>query len=208
MIKLFRSAIYAGIAIGSAAFGYLAANIQPDIYGPLVGAILFSFGLLTVVEYKIKLFTGTAGFINKNQVSDLLVVLFGNIIGCLLMALITKVSPLDIEAAAYKVIDLRMKTGALGCGVLAIGCGFIMTTVVSFARKKQYLPLLFGVPLFIVCGFTHCVADAFTYLSLPTDFLLENAAQILTIYISIVIGNFVGCNLYRIILKKEQYTLE
>lgn len=205
MIKLLRSSIFAGIAIGTAGFGFLASGIQSEAYGSLVGAVLFSFGLLTVIGYGLKLYTGTAGFIQKNQVGSLFLILLGNIVGCLCAALLSRVSPLAIQDAAQNILELRLRTGALRCGLLGIGCGFIMTTAVQFARQKQYLPLLLGVPLFIVCGFTHCVADAFYYLCVPVAFWKAHMLQILTVYASIVIGNLIGCNLYRIVLSKEQY---
>ena len=81
----------------------------------------------------------------------------------------------------------------------------MMTTSVKFAREKNYLPLLFAVPLFIVCGFTHCVADAFYYLCVPVAFLKAHAWQVLGVYVCIVLGNLIGCNLYRIVLHREQY---
>lgn len=205
MIRLLRSSIFAGIAIGTAGFGFLASGVQSDTYGSLAGAVLFSFGLLTVVGYKLKLYTGTAGFIMKNEIGNLFLILFGNIAGCLLMALLSRVSPMDIQAAAQNILEARLRTGALRCGLLGIGCGFIMTTAVQFARQKQYLPLLFGVPLFIMCGFTHCVADAFYYLCVPLTFWKAHAVQILAVYACIVIGNLIGCNLYRIVLAKDQY---
>ena len=205
MIKLLRSSIFAGIAIGTAGFGFLASGVQSEAYGSLAGAVLFSFGLLTVVGYRLKLYTGTAGFIRKNEVGDLFLILLGNIIGCLCVALLSRVTLLEIQAAAQNILELRLRTGALRCGLLGIGCGFIMTTAVQFARQKQYLPLLFGVPLFIVCGFTHCVADAFYYLCVPVAFWKAHALQILAVYVCIVLGNLVGCNLYRIVLAKEQY---
>ena len=204
MIKLFRSAIFAGIAIGTAGFGFLASGLQTS-YGSLVGAVLFSFGLLTVVGYKLKLYAGTAGFIKRNEVGDLFLILSGNIIGCLCMALMSRLSPLDIQAAAQKILELRLGTGALKCGLLAIGCGFIMTTAVQFARQGQYLPLLFGVPLFIVCGFPHCVADAFYFLCVPISFIKAHFWAVAGLYICLVLGNLVGCNLYRIVLQKDQY---
>ena len=205
MIKLLRSSIFAGIAIGTAGFGFLASGVQSEAYGSLVGAVLFSFGLLTVVGYRLKLYTGTAGFIRKNEVGDLFLILLGNIIGCLCVALLSRVTPLEIQAAAQNILELRLRTGALRCGLLGIACGFIMTTAVQFARQKQYLPLLFGVPLFIVCGFTHCVADAFYYLCVPVAFWKAHALQILAVYVCIVLGNLAGCNLYRIVLAKDQY---
>ncbi len=203
-MKLFRSSIFAGIAIGTAGFGFLAAGLQ-TAYGSLAGAVLFSFGLLTVVGYKLKLYTGTAGFISRTEVGDLFLILLGNIAGCLCVSLLARVSPLEIQAAAQKVLQLRLDTGALKCGLLAIGCGFIMTTAVNFARKGQYLPLLFGVPLFIVCGFPHCVADAFYFLCVPFAFIKAHFLSVMGLYICIVLGNLVGCNLYRIVLSKDQY---
>ncbi len=205
MIKLIRSSVFAGIAIGTAGFGYLASGVQSSVYGTLVGAVLFSFGLLTVVGYKLKLYTGTAGFIRKNEVGDLLMVLLGNIVGCLCKALLTRMSPMDIQAAAQKILELRLSTGAFRCGLLAIGCGFIMTTSVHFARQGQYLPLLFGVPLFIVCGFPHCVADAFYFLCVPVTYIKAHFLSVMGLYLCIVLGNLVGCNLYRIVLSKDQY---
>ena len=171
----------------------------------MAGAVLFSFGLLTVVGYKLKLYTGTAGFIKKNEIGDLFMVLLGNIVGCLCVALLSRMSPLDMQAAAQKVLELRLGNGAVRCGLLAIGCGFIMTTAVHFARQGQYLPLVFGVPLFIVCGFPHCVADVFYFLCVPVAFLKANLLSVLILYICIVLGNLVGCNLYRIVLAKDQY---
>ena len=205
MLKTLRSAIFAGIYIGTAGFGFLASGIQSEVYGSLVGAVLFSLGLMAVVGYKLKLYTGTAGFINKNEVGQLFLILLGNIIGCLCLGLMTRVSPMDIQTAAQKVLELRLKTGALRCGLLGIPCGLLMTTAVTFARKGNMLPLLFAVPLFIVCGFTHCVADAFYYCAVPVAFLKAHALQILGVYVCIVLGNLIGCNLYRIVLAKDQY---
>ncbi len=205
MLKTLRSSIFAGIFIGTAGFGFLASGIQSETYGPLVGAILFSLGLLSVVGYKLKLYTGTAGFIQKNEVGNLFFILFGNILGCLCLGLISRISTMDIQGAAQKVLELRLETGALRCGLLGIPCGFLMTTAVRFAREKHYIPLLLAVPLFIVCGFTHCVADAFYYTCVPVAFLKAHALQVIGVYVCIVLGNLIGCNLYRIVLAKDQY---
>lgn len=193
-IKTFRSSFLAGICIGIAGFGYLAEK-------SIIGAVLFAFGLLTVVHYGLRLYTGTAGFIKKGEVGKLLFILFGNIIGCLAVALMVRCSPMPLQETAQKILEGRLAVGPLKGGILAIGCGFIMTTAVTFARKSQNLPLLFGVPLFIMCGFPHCVADVFYYLCVPFSFIGENLIDVLIFYVSIVFGNFVGCNLYRFVWK-------
>ena len=196
MLKILRSSIVAGICIGIAGFGYLAEK-------SIVGAVLFAFGLLAVVHYGLKLFTGTAGFFRKGEFGNLFVILLGNIIGCLVVALIARCSPMPLQQTAQGILEGRLAIGPLKGAALAVGCGGIMTTAVQFGRQGKYLLILFGVPMFITCGFPHCIADAFYYLCAPLPFLAENALQVILFYISIVIGNFIGCNLYRVIMPKE-----
>jgi len=195
MTNIIKSSVLAGICIGIAGFGYLAEK-------SIIGAVLFAFGLLTVVHYSLKLYTGTAGFIKKGEVGTLFLILAGNLVGCLLIALMARCSPMPLQDTAQKVLEGRLAIGALRGGVLSIGCGFIMTTAVTFARQGKNLPLLFGVPLFITCGFPHCVADAFYYMCVPLEFITANLVSILIFYVSIVIGNFIGCNLYRMFFLK------
>jgi len=192
-IELFRDilplAILAGICISIGC----VVNLR---VGGVAGAGLFAFGLTTVVYYGLKLYTGTAGFIRRQGDWTMLVmVLIGNIIGCLLTAwLIGYAQPDCIEPAA-KILAGRLAKGPLACFLLAIGCGFIMTTAVEFARKGKMLPLIFGVPVFILCGFAHSIADAFYFLVSPFTQLCQT--EVLIVYIAEVLGNFVGCNLYR-----------
>lgn len=196
MFDIFRSAIFAGICIS-------VGGIVNLTVGGIAGAVLFAFGLLTVVSYSLKLYTGTAGFISntRKDFGTLFLILLGNIVGCLLSGLAIRYSNPDIVAAADAVVVKRMASGAIKCGILGIGCGFVMTTSVKFAREGKFLPLLFGVPLFILCGFTHCVADAFYYCTASLDIMWQNAIEILVIYIATVLGNLVGCNLYRPFVK-------
>lgn len=196
MFKLFRSSALAGFTIGLAGFGYLTVGGVP-------GAVVFAFGLLTVIAYGLKLFTGTAGFIGKDEFPSLLLILLGNVTGCLTVALLTRLSPNDLQSVAQTIMHGRIANGAIRSGMLAIGCGFIMTTSVTFAREKNYLPLLFGVPLFIFCGFPHCLVDAFYILTTPFDFVKSNLTDLLAVYGCVVAGNFIGCNLYRIILPQK-----
>lgn len=197
-----RSSILSGIAVGIAGWGYLAST-------NIIGSVLFSFGLLTVVQYKLRLYTGTAGFVpfrdeeGRNcivpSIVELLVILLGNIIGCLLVALLSRLSPIDLGSSAQQILQGRLAIGPLRAGLLAIGCGFIMTTVVTAARAGKPLVLLLGVPLFIICGFPHCIADAFYYLAVPVAYTSSHLVDLLILYPCLVIGNFVGCNLYRFI---------
>ncbi|MDE6793411.1 MAG: formate/nitrite transporter family protein [Muribaculaceae bacterium] len=186
----FRSVI-AGICIGIAATVYL--NV-----GGLAGSILFSFGLIAVVSLQLLLFTGISYMVWGSGYGRLLVILVFNLLGCLLVAAVT--STPELTACAEGIISKRLTQGPLKCGLLAIGCGFIMTTAVTQAKAtpRNWLPLLLGVPVFIQCGFPHCIADAFYLEACSVDYLRENIMEIVCFYVSIVLGNYAGCNLYRL----------
>ena len=195
-LKIFLSAIFAGICIGLAGLGFLTNKT--------VGMFLFIFGLASVVNYKVKLFTGTAGFLEKtNDLLMLLVCLVGNLAGCYLISRIAVCSPNNLTETAEQILANRLSLGWFNCGVMAIGCGILMSSSVQFARASQnfghWVPLILGVPLFILCGFPHCIADSFYYMTCSSEFLLTNLTDIIILYISIVFGNFIGCNVYHII---------
>ena len=188
-MKSLSSSILAGICIAFGGIAFLKV-------GGLSGAVLFTFGLLTVVHYKLKLFTGTAGFFeSKKDLYNLFLILFGNIIGTSIVALMVNVAMPTLVPVASEILANRMENTILSTLILGIGCGFVMTTAVTFGREGKFLPLLFGVPLFIMCGFLHSIADAFYYAVAYASLTIK----VIPIYISVVIGNFIGCNLYRII---------
>ena len=189
MKKIIPLTILAGICISIGC----VVNLR---VGGVAGAVLFAFGLTTVVYYGLKLYTGTAGFIRlKGDWVMLGLVLLGNIIGCLLTAWLIAYAQPDCIEPASKILAGRLAKGPFACFLLAIGCGFIMTTAVEFARKGKMLPLVLGVPVFILCGFAHSIADAFYFLVSPTEQMLQT--EVLVVYVSEVLGHFVGCNLYR-----------
>lgn len=187
--------IFAGILIGIAGWGFLA--------NPVLGMFLFCIGLIAVVKYGARLYTGTAGFLTGwRDLFPLLLILLGNIIGCLAVASISLFSPLHLGEAATGIITARLQTGWLGTGLLAIGCGLLMSLAVDFARKNRdfsdWLPLLFAVPAFILCGFPHCVADAFYCCVYLLNASSVSWGALVAYYGAIVLGNFIGCNVYRI----------
>lgn len=196
-LTILSKSIWAGILIGLAGMGFLSNST--------IGIFLFAFGLSAIILYKAKLFTGVSGFINdKQDLKELPFVLLGNIIGCYLMSCITMMNSTEIIENTISILEKRLNNGPFINGILGIGCGILMTTAVNFAKKYDniiyWTPLFLGVPLFIVCGFPHCIADAFYYLSCPHYILIEYSGIILLNYLCIVIGNFIGCNLYRLFI--------
>ena len=195
--NIFRSSVFAGILIAIAGYGFLA--------GQAVGMFLFILGLAAVVSYKLKLFTGTVGFIQWEKIHHLVIILLGNVLGCWLVSLIAKVDTvLGIQTAAQTVLQSRLQLGWLACSIKAIGCGVLMSAAVEFSKRGTdfgyWVPLLFAVPLFIHCGFPHCVADAFYFLTCPKSVLMDSGWDLLGVYGGIIAGNAIGCNIYRLFL--------
>ena len=215
--SILKSSILGGFAISIAAFCY----VMPQ--GSIIGALLFSFGLLTVVLYNFGLYTGQAGFFQTfDEYGDVMLVLLGNVIGCLLGACICVLSSIDNSVPSVFIenaLNARFADNGIDAIKLiakAVGCGFIMTVAVKLARTVKIsqnfiyvLPLLLGVPIFLISGFFHSVVDAF-YLSygfISPNISMGNAEMILLRICDwwlVVLGNLLGCNLIRIISWNKQ----
>ena len=196
MKEVISESLLAGIFISVGAIAFLTV-------GGIVGAVLFTFGLASIVCYKLGLYTGMSGFVeNKEQLKVLMVVLVSNIIGCIAASYATSLSLPDLGNTAIDIVNKRLDAGPVNVFILAIFCGLIMTTVVKFAKSEnKWIPLLFGIPLFIMCGFVHSIADAFYYgLAWFSGYGMDWSNGLM--YLMAVLGNFVGCNLYRIIMLK------
>lgn len=181
--------VFAGLLIGIAGLVYLRV-------GGLSGAVLFVFGLLCVVMCSAQLYTGKAGYLPYREMPRLVLMLLGNAVGCLLAALIARYCTGDtLFANLDGILSARLTASWHGLTVTSIGTGMIMTLAVYGARRGHYLPLLFGVPVFIMCGLPHCVADAFYYsLALLTD---RFEWMLLWAWLWAIVGNYIGCNLPR-----------
>lgn len=174
----------AGICISLGGAAYLKI-------GGVEGAVLFAFGLLTIVHYKLPLYTGMAGFFDfKSKMGwlELLYTLIMNSMGCSFVAPIIGFDGCDV-------IFSRIEAGYLNCFFRAILCGIIMTFVVGAARERNPLPLIWGIPLFILCGFYHSIADAYYMFSSLEE--IDLVIDYLPYWVVIILGNFVGCNISR-----------
>lgn len=182
------SPLLAGVLIGIAGAVYL--NV-----GGVVGAAMFAFGLMSVVCWKLDLFTGKSGFWSGRMIWRLIPVLLLNIAGVAMVAL-TTMKP-EMTDMAVGITAKRFATPVWKLFLLSACCGFIMTTAVKFGREGNWWPLLFGVPTFILCGFPHCVADIFYWTVAMVQG--ESLWVILPVYLVTVAGNYAGCNVPRLI---------
>ena len=76
MKRFLLMSVFAGLLIGTGGLVYLRV-------GSIPGAVLFAFGLLSVVMCGAQLYTGKAGFLPLKDFPRLLLMLAGNAVGCL-----------------------------------------------------------------------------------------------------------------------------
>lgn len=194
MGELFRKSVFAGMLIS---LGCLV-NLK---VGGYVGAVLFAFGLMSVVYYGLPLYTGRAGFCaTVKDLKTLPMILLGNVLGTSILGVLSFAFMPELVQAAHGIVSSRIASSIPRALFLSFLCGFVMTTVVTFARRDDHkmLPLLFGIPLFILSGFWHSIADAFYYVV-----SMKFSVDVLWIYPVTVLGNFVGCTVYNLLVSKS-----
>ncbi len=182
-----RLSLFAGLLIGLGAAGFLAL-------GGLPGAVIFAFGLVGVVLSGSLLYTGKAGVMT--DIGALALIWLFNVIACILVGLLVLSVGGESVERAQDVVAGRLAQGPWRSFLRAVGCGLIIDISVWLYRSsKNLVPVLFGVPLFIVCGFYHSIADV---VYLVAAWTWDPA--ILWYYPVIVLGNYAGCNVRRLLL--------
>ena len=151
--------------------------------GSPLGPVLFALGLLGVCYMGQNLFTGKCGFLfqDKIKVLDLLIILIVNLISGYLIGLVFSYTDKDVFFSAVSKVskwDL-----SISFFIKSILCGIIMYIAVYMYRKGTPLGIIFGIPLFIFCGFQHCIANIIT-MGVARTFHLS--------ILICILGNFIG----------------
>ena len=120
--------ILAGFMISIGAIVYIKI-------GGLIGAIFFSIGLISIICFKLELFTGKAGLYSRGEISleELIRIWCGNYLGTLLAACGIILTPQGIEIAdaASKIVETRNGTSFISLVILGIFCGVLMNTAIT-----------------------------------------------------------------------------
>ena len=151
--------------------------------GNPIGPVIFAFGLLGVCYMGQNLFTGKCGFLiqDKIKVLDLLIILIVNLVTVYLIGLVfSKMDPVVYQNAVEKVATWNISWSFFAKSIM---CGIIMYIAVLMYRKQTPLGIIYGIPLFIFCGFQHCIANVITLgVARTFDFSL----------LVCIAGNFIG----------------
>lgn len=174
-------AIYAGFMIGAGGIVYLSLESR------MVGALLFSFGLLTIVNQGFFLYTGKIGFAKtKEDFMRIPVIIAGNFIGTWLAAMLCRGAEMKISSAA--ICEAKLAKTPVSILILSVFCGIMMYLAIdNFNKCKNHLFIIAPVMIFILSGFEHSVANMF-YFSLAG---MWNAKSILYLFL-MILGNGIG----------------
>ncbi len=205
MRKLILKSVLAGMSI---AFGAIVYCICSAYDQSIIGAALFSVGILLVIEFDFKLLTSYVPKyaplgVEENKVKEygkyfrncLLVLLF-NFLGAALAALIVSLTRVCDESFMQIINDIahhKVDDNLLSVFIMSLFCGIIIACICKADTWKHnigYIVIL--ITVFIVCGFDHVVANSF-YLVLSKElFTIHGVIYFLVNFI----GNFIGGYLF------------
>ena len=153
--KLSR-AVFAGIAIALGGWAYLLAP------NPIIGAILFACGLLTVRIYGLHLFTGKVQYMltNENPWYYYPLILLCNFFGVAIVVVFSYL--LAHEPAAQIALAKQSQEWQIAL-IKGIGCGMLMS--LATYKETPFWVTILAVATFILAGFNHCIADFYYMLA-------------------------------------------
>jgi nitrite transporter NirC len=183
-------AIIAGIYIGIAGLVYLSLDNH------IIGALLFSFGLLVIVTRGYNLYTGKIGYLlpyTKGYIMVILKTLLGNILGIAAVAFLFRLTGISsVVTAGSDLFALKMTHTWYETLALAIFCGMMMYIAVdSFKNVKhdiaKVIILVFAVMIFILSKFEHSIANML-YFFLGDAYTLKSILYL----VLMILGNAIG----------------
>ena len=157
-----------------------------------------SVGLFTVCTNGLNLYTGKVLYLFENKPSyliDLLIIWMGNLVGAWLTGTavrLTRVAPAYIEKA-QSMAEAKVGDSLFSLFLLGVLCNLLIFIAVDGYRNNphevgKYIAILFGVTVFIVCGFEHSVADMYYF---AVAGVLWQPKTLLAVVV-ITLGNSVG----------------
>ena len=134
----------------------------------VVGAVLFTVALLCICYKGYGLFTGKVGFLpekcDKDNWTVVLTALLGNLIATALCGWAIRYGLPNLGEVAETVCAAKLTQVWHQTAIRGVFCGILMYLAVSIFRDhKSIAAILFCVPVFILSGFEHSIADMFYF---------------------------------------------
>ena len=163
MLKTVTGSISAAIMISIGGSVFLACSDNR-----YYGAIFFSVALLSICYIGFYLYTGKIGYVVADHTPKNLAALGVGLVGNLAVTfpvgmLIRRAIP-ALGERAQAICEAKLEQSFGSTLIRAIFCGVLMYIAVEiFRSKKSPIGVLFGIPVFILAGFEHSIADMFYF---------------------------------------------
>lgn len=189
-MKKFICSVIAGMCIAIGGTVFLSVDSKP------LGALFFTIGLFAICTFGFDLFTGRVCYALENgrrYSRQLPLIWLGNLIGAAVTAWMVSLTRIgSIYEKAALMCQVKLNDSYLSIFILSILCNILIYIAVDGFKNNphelgKYLSLFFGVTVFILCSFEHCVANMF-YITMAKAWSARAAVFILIN----TLGNAVG----------------
>lgn len=190
VVKDFLKAIPAGFFIALAGLAYLSCESK------VVGALFFTVGLFAILVFNLNLFTGKVCYaftVKPKYALNLFAIWCGNFVGAAGTGLFLRLTRLSsLIEKCTSVANTKLNDGLLSVFILAMLCNVLIFVAVHGFNNFKFdlaraLALFFGVSIFVLCGFEHCVANMFYF-----TFAGVWSAKTFGYLLIMTLGNMVG----------------
>ena len=166
-LLVFSYSVLGGIAIALGGTAYFSVDNR------YLGAFLFTAALFTICTFSLNLFTGRVIYVLENDrryAFRLIPIWLGNLLGTWLTAqleLLTRYGP-ALQEKAMALCLPKLDDSVLSIFILSVFCNILVSISVEGYQRNgheigKYLSILFGVMVFVLCGFEHCVANMYYF---------------------------------------------
>ena len=195
MLKGIIDGVLAGMLVS------IGGTVLLSCENSVIGAVLFSIALLVICYRGYSLYTGKIGYLalshTKQDVISLLTGLFGNLIGTALCGVAVAYALPDRAAKAAAMWGNKMLIAYPAVFIRAIFCGILMYLAVAIWKDhKSTLAIFFCVPVFILSGFEHSIADLFYFFAAGAW-----SGKAVLFLVIVLLGNTVGGMLFPLLGK-------
>ena len=159
ILKKICSGAAAGLLISIGCAVFLACENK------YVGSVMFSVALLSICLFGVALYTGKIGMMVQSHTRDdfatLLLGLLGNTLGVAAGGFALSYAVPKLKEAAVVLCEAKLTTQEWGQTLLrGMFCGVLMFVAVCiFRNSNKVIGILFCIPVFILSGFEHSIAD-------------------------------------------------
>lgn len=163
----------------------IGAAVYLNCPNRIVGAFLFSIGLITIMEFDFNLYTGKVGFVKKwREIPRLILIFIMNAVGCLLIVSVPIPDTFELWSQKLDCPLYIVFLKAIICGILIYVC---VHQHKHHSATTSCLTTLVAIPAFILCGAEHSIADI-CFMLATKHITLEGVQFILVV----ALGNAVG----------------